>query len=142
MRCKRGNVPILVVSQNPSTHRDPDRNWVYGGLDILFHYISIQKLAEAVWITNLGKCSTPQNRGLNKTEIKACEPWLREEIKIIQPEKIIGLGKYACEWLKRNGYNILELPHPSFIARFKKDDAENYIQQFKKVSLMSSHTKG
>lgn len=133
LRCKHGNIPILVVSQNPSTHRDPNCPWVYGGLDILFHYISIQKLAQAVWITNLVKCSTPRNRGLRKTEIKACENWLTEEIKIIQPQKILGLGKDACKWFNDNGYNYIEFQHPNYIVRFQKQKLGDYINALKSV---------
>jgi len=133
LRCKCGRIPVLFIAQNPSTHRDSDRNWVYGGLDLLFHYVAVQKLADEVWITNLVKCSTPNNRGLRREEIKACEKWLKKEIEIIKPKRIIGLGKDACNWLRRNKYNYVGFPHPSFVTRFQRRRMENYVKELLNV---------
>lgn len=50
---------------------------------------------EDVYLTNICKCRPPENRDPLPEEVAACLPWLEEEIKIISPEIIVTLGKYA-----------------------------------------------
>jgi len=62
----------------------------------------LMKLAEIdpneCYITNICKCRPPddkdhrKNRDPKKKEIRACLPWLNEELKLIKPPKIIVLG--------------------------------------------------
>jgi len=136
LRLKEGTKPIFIVSQNPSVIRDTSRLWVWGGLDALpYHFFSIiENEVRKCWISNLVKCASPQNRCPKASEVKACLPFLKEEIRIIQPQKIIALGKPTSKWLRRLGYNILvELPHPAYVSRFKFGDLEAYISKLKKA---------
>ena len=45
-----------------------------------------------IYLTNAVKCRPPQNKTPRKALIKACWPWLREEIKLVKPEMLITLG--------------------------------------------------
>ena len=45
------------------------------------------------YFTNVVKCRPPKNRDPKKAEIAACTKWLMEEIKLVQPEFIITLGR-------------------------------------------------
>src|SRR4030042_283905 len=46
---------------------------------------SIQLQREEVYIANIIKCSPPQNRNPEPDEIESCYPFLKKQIKIIQP---------------------------------------------------------
>src|SRR5215467_4740961 len=52
-----------------------------------------------VYIANVIKCRPPQNRNPEPDEILACQPFLEKQIAAIQPEVIVGLGKFAAQWL-------------------------------------------
>jgi uracil-DNA glycosylase len=58
---------------------------------------SIQLRREDIYITNIVKYRPPENRDPLPEEIAACEPWLHEEIRIINPAVIVTLGRHALE---------------------------------------------
>lgn len=65
-------------------------------LDEMLQSISIQR--EDVYITNIVKYRPPLNRDPSKKEMAECAPWLREEIRLIQPDIIITLGRHALNY--------------------------------------------
>lgn len=50
---------------------------------------------EDVYITNIVKFRPPNNRDPRKDEIEACLPYLIEQIKVIQPNLVIFLGRHS-----------------------------------------------
>ena len=50
---------------------------------------------EDVYITNVVKCRPPNNRRPNPLEASSCQPYLQEELGIIQPRVICILGNTA-----------------------------------------------
>jgi uracil-DNA glycosylase family 4 len=46
-----------------------------------------------VYITNIVKCRPPDNRDPTPDEIKACRPYLEEELSTIKPDYVLTLGK-------------------------------------------------
>jgi DNA polymerase len=62
-------------------------------LDKMLESIGLQR--EEVYLTNILKCRPPANRDPLPEEVSACLPWLEEEIKIINPEIIITLGRFS-----------------------------------------------
>lgn len=54
---------------------------------------------DQVFICNIVKCRPPENRTPAPDEISACWPYLEEQLRIIQPEVIIALGKPATQTL-------------------------------------------
>ena len=50
---------------------------------------------EDVFIANVNKCRPPGNRDPEPLEIASCLPWLRAQIKIINPDVIVTLGRVA-----------------------------------------------
>ncbi|AWD32575.1 hypothetical protein CKSOR_00463 [Candidatus Kinetoplastibacterium sorsogonicusi] len=49
-----------------------------------------------IFITNIIKCRPQNNRNPKEDEIQSCINYLHEQIKIIQPKKILILGKIAA----------------------------------------------
>ncbi len=52
---------------------------------------------EDVFITSVVKHRPPQNRKPNRVEVKACFPYLTEQLKIISPRVVVLLGSTALE---------------------------------------------
>jgi DNA polymerase len=100
-------------------------------LDKLLEQNNIKR--EKIFITNIVKCRPPQNRKPRPDEIKACLPYLKQQIQAIKPKLIVLLGDVATSTLlgkvklsKIHGQlfkinNIIYIPtyHPS-AARFLK----------------------
>ena len=66
-------------------------------LDQLLNSIDVKR--EDIYITNLLKDRPPKNRDPKIEEIKACYPYLKEQIKIIKPKIISPLGRHAMQFL-------------------------------------------
>jgi len=64
---------------------------------------------EDVFIANVIKCRPPQNRNPELDEIESCQPFLERQIEAIRPEVIVGLGKFAGQWLLRTAEPISRL---------------------------------
>jgi uracil-DNA glycosylase len=62
-------------------------------LDELLARIGLSR--EAVFIANVVKCRPPNNRDPQLDEIEACNPYLRQQIAIIDPLVIVTLGRYS-----------------------------------------------
>ena len=56
---------------------------------------------EDVYITNILKCRPPENRDPNEREVRACKPYLKRQIELLDPVLICALGRVA-------GQNLLE----------------------------------
>jgi DNA polymerase len=87
---------------------------------------------DEVYITNVVKCRPPQNRDPEPEEIATCQPFLRQQIELIQPNIICALGRFAAQTLldtsmpisKLRGqfheyYGIPLMPtyHPAYLLR-------------------------
>ena len=87
---------------------------------------------EDVWIGNVIKCRPPQNRNPEPDEIVACQPFLERQIDVIRPKVIVGLGKFAGQWLLKTtepisrirgrvgdykGIKAIPTWHPAYLLR-------------------------
>jgi len=85
-----------------------------------------------VFIANVLKCRPPQNRNPEADEILSCQPFLERQIDVIQPKVIVGLGKFAGQWLLKTaepisrirgrlgeykGIKVMPTYHPAFLLR-------------------------
>jgi len=106
-----------------------------------------------VFISNVIKCRPPDNRTPKTSEIKACLPFLEEEIKRVNPTYIMAMGNPALKtltgrsgttklmgtWLKAKPAfgkrKIFACMHPSGVLRqeFYKSKFEFAIQQFSNI---------
>lgn len=62
-----------------------------------------------VFICNVLKCRPPNNRTPNADEILACNPYLREQLEILNPEVIVALGAPATKTLLNTAETIGKL---------------------------------
>ena len=85
-----------------------------------------------VFIANVIKCRPPQNRNPEPDEIVACQPFLERQIEVIRPKVLVGLGKFAGQWLLKtaepisrirgrvgdyNGIKAIPTWHPAYLLR-------------------------
>ncbi|HEX6221066.1 MAG TPA: uracil-DNA glycosylase, partial [Acidimicrobiia bacterium] len=66
-------------------------------LDELLAGIGLQR--EEVYIANVLKCRPPGNRDPKEDEIDACKGYLREQIRMINPQTVVTLGNFATKLL-------------------------------------------
>ena len=89
---------------------------------------------EKVYITSVVKCRPPRNRKPKSIELKNCRPFWQKQIEIINPQKIVILGKTAFDeviglgelkncrgkWLKIKNRLYFSTYHPAAGLRFPK----------------------
>lgn len=91
------NAKIMVIGQNPGRNETiTGRPFVGRAGKLLDKLLKIAKInRKKVFITSVTKCPTPGNRKPTKKEIQNCLPYLKKQIEIINPKKIILLGEVA-----------------------------------------------
>lgn len=92
---------IMFVGEGPGANEDKKGEPFVGKagyvLDKLLEKIGVQR--ENVYIANVVKCRPPGNRDPKPEEIKECRGFLEEQIRIIQPRVLVGLGRFAGNWI-------------------------------------------
>lgn len=82
---------------------------------------------EEVFITSVEKYFPPGNRPPKPNEIKACKPYLMQQLRIINPRIVVLLGKVA-EKMKNEpilkNKKVIITAHPSAGMRFPKMNAK------------------
>ena len=140
---QRGN--IMIVGLNPSYIRSAGRyNWVpEEGKDSESDKLFAKVLQEAeipwwhLYITNVLKCSTPQNEDPTTDQVNVCvNSWLWQEIAMCGPTRIVCLGKKAYELVEPlkqpRSFRIDEVYHPAYIAR-DKNNYEKWLYQWQVI---------
>jgi len=93
------NSKIMIIGQAPGVDEDrTGRPFVGRAGKFLNKLLKIAEIKrEKVFITSPLKClpQPPINRKPKKEEIKACFPWLKKQIEIINPKIFILLGEVA-----------------------------------------------
>jgi len=75
---------------------------------------------EDVFITNIVKHVSPENRKPYPDEVVACLPYLKTQISLIKPKIIVLLGASAKETPRLEGVKYFQIIHPSAAMRFTK----------------------
>jgi uracil-DNA glycosylase len=85
-----------------------------------------------VYICNILKCRPPGNRNPLPDEIRLCEPYLKEQLKLISPQIICALGSFAAKTLLKTetpitalrgrfhsyeGIKLMPTYHPAYLLR-------------------------
>ncbi len=55
------------------------------------------------------KCRPPGNRNPEPAEIETCTPFLREQIRVIEPEVLVTLGNFSTKFVLRTEVGITRL---------------------------------
>jgi uracil-DNA glycosylase len=90
---------LMIVGEAPGARED-EKHRVFVGpagklLDELLAEIGISR--EECYITNAVKCRPKDNATPSKQEVKACLPYLVEEVEKVQPTVLLGVGNSALQ---------------------------------------------
>ena len=110
----------MLVGQNPGADEDETgRPFVGRAGKFLTKALADNGIKrEDVFITNIVKHTSPQNRKPFSDEVAACLPYLNKQISVIKPKMIVLLGASAKETPRLEGIQYLEIIHPSAAMRF------------------------
>lgn len=130
------NPKLFFVSEAPG-HQEDLTGLPFVGragklLDELLNSIGLKR--EKIYIANVIKCRPPKNRKPTKEEIETCLPYLKKQIKIVNPQRFILLGEVAFlgffpdkrlknfrgKWVKKEGKDFFITYHPAAGIRFQK----------------------
>lgn len=91
---------VMFIGEAPGFYEDREGRPFVGQagklLDKLIEEVGWQR--EKVYITNIVKRRPPQNRDPLPEEIKAYEPYLKNQIEIISPKIIATLGRFSMNY--------------------------------------------
>jgi uracil-DNA glycosylase len=142
---------LVFVGEGPGRDEDLQGKPFVGAAGQLLTKIiqAIQLTREEVYIANIIKCRPPENRNPQPDEIAACEPFLQEQLKVIQPRLICALGNFAAQTLLKTEQKITSLRgrfhvyqgillmptfHPAFLLR-NPDSKRDVWEDMKKIKL-------
>lgn len=104
------NADILVIGEAPGADEDELGEPFVGRagqlLTKILKAINIER--EDVFIANIIKCRPPYNRAPYPSEVAKCEPYLKMQIKLINPVFILALGLTAANTLLKTKLKMAE----------------------------------
>jgi DNA polymerase len=150
------NADLLIIGEAPGRDEDLQGEPFVGRagqlLNAMLAAIGLDR--EQVYIANILKCRPPNNRDPQAEEAAACNPWLQQQIALIQPAVILALGRIAAHNLlnteqslaalrgKQHSYAgipLLVSYHPAYLLRKPVDKRKSW-QDLKHVkSLLNSN---
>ena len=147
------NAKLMIIGEAPGRNEDLQGLPFVGQagklLEQMLNEINIKR--EEVYITNVVKCRPPENRDPTEEEIKICSPYLFQQIKLINPQIILLLGKYSLKTILNINLKISYLKgrifikddryimctyHPAFIIRNYTNYIEEYRYHFYKLKSL------
>jgi DNA polymerase len=129
------NARLMFVGEAPGADEDVQGLAFVGRAGQLLTDIiekGLKMPREDVFIANVIKCRPPGNRNPEPDEISACQPFLERQIAAIRPRILVGLGKFACQFLLRTaepitrlrgrmgrfqGIDVMPTYHPAYLLR-------------------------
>ena len=128
------DAPVMLIGEGPGAEEDRQGKPFVGAagqlLDRMLEAIGLDR--SGVYIANIVKCRPPDNRNPEDSEAKACLPFLRRQLKLVDAKILVCLGTVACRyiidpqakvtqtrgrWIERKGYSMLATYHPAALLR-------------------------
>jgi DNA polymerase len=128
------NAKLVFVGEGPGEDEDlTGRPFVGRAGQLLTRIIEAMGLTRKdVYICNVVKCRPPGNRAPEEEEMLACEPFLKEQLALINPQVICALGAVATRRLlstkapitalrghfaSYEGIDLMPTYHPAYLLR-------------------------
>ncbi len=93
------NTDVMFIGEGPGENEDLQGEPFVGRggklLDQMLDMIGLER--KDIYIANIVKCRPPKNRDPLPEEQEACELWLNEQIRLINPKLIVCLGRVAAK---------------------------------------------
>lgn len=133
----RGNLQasIMIIGEAPGQNEDETGLPFVGRAGQLLEKILASAKFDSeqdVYIANINKCRPPGNRNPTTEEIKACKPYLLEQIRLVDPKIILltgatalkgllaekrAISKIRGQWIEWEGRLCMPIFHPSYLLR-------------------------
>jgi uracil-DNA glycosylase len=133
----RGNpqADILIIGEGPGQTEDETGLPFVGKAGELLEKILAAVALDSevdVYIANIVKCRPPGNRKPTEPEMKACMPYLREQIRLLDPKIVLlmgatsvqgmlgektGITKIRGQWREWEGRFWMPMLHPAYLLR-------------------------
>jgi uracil-DNA glycosylase family 4 len=116
------NAKLMLVGQNPGAEEDKTGKPFIGRAGKFLNKVLAKNgiRREEVFVTNIVKHLSPNNRKPLPDEIEACAPYLDVQIKMVKPKIVVLMGKVAWQAPRVEGVTYVETVHPSAAMRFTK----------------------
>lgn len=142
----------LVVGEAPGENEDLQGEPFVGAagqlLDNMLKALGLHRAGsgeQGVYIANVLKCRPPANRNPQPAEVRQCEPYLRRQVELLQPQIILALGRFAVQSLLQatvpdvaaiplgklrgqvhsyQGVPVVVSYHPAYLLRTPQDKAK------------------
>lgn len=125
---------LMIIGEAPGEEEDLSGRPFVGRAGRLLDRIleSVEIYRDDIFITNMVKFRPPANRNPSPEEIKASEPLLIEQIRLIRPQIIATLGNVPTQhflanregitkcrgsWREWCGIRLFPLYHPAYLLR-------------------------
>ncbi|PAB58493.1 uracil-DNA glycosylase [Anaeromicrobium sediminis] len=151
------NADIMFIGEGPGYHEDMKGLAFVGPAGQLLTKAleGINLTRDQVYIGNIVKCRSPNNRNPKDDEMEACIQYLRWQVKIIKPKIIVCLGSISSKniidknlritkerekWVYKKGIWIMPTYHPSAVLRDEKKkrpfwmDFKNIREKYEEIS--------
>lgn len=145
---------LIFVGEGPGAEEDRLRRPFVGRSGQLLdkEILAMGLRREDVYIANIVKTRPPGNRVPTYDEAKTCEPYLAEQIAIIQPKVIVTLGATAAKYLLNDlglaitkqrgkwhtykGVVVMPTFHPAYLLRQVNRDSHAQVWSDLKAVLL------
>ena len=113
---------VMLVGQNPGAEEDKTGRPFVGRAGKFLNKVLAKNgiNREEVFVTNIVKHVSPNNRKPLPDEIAACAPYLEEQVNAIKPKIVVLMGTVAWQAPGVEGVEYVETYHPSAAMRFPK----------------------
>ncbi len=150
------NADLLIIGEAPGRDEDLQGEPFVGRAGQLLNAMlaAIGMTRQQVYIANILKCRPPNNRDPGPEEAAACNPWLQQQIELIEPAVILALGRVAAHKLLNTEQSLASLRnrqhdyagiplivsyHPAYLLRKPVEKRKSW-QDLKRVrTMINSH---
>ena len=150
----------MLIGEGPGAEEDKQGEAFVGQagklLDAMLDAAGIDPSAD-VFIANVLKCRPPNNRNPEPDEVAACEGYLYEQIRLVQPDCILLLGRFAAQSVLHSDLQIGRLRnklhhitldgrqvpvvvtyHPAYLLRNQRDKLKGWEDLCLALSAMEA----
>lgn len=143
---------LVFVGEAPGEDEDKQGEPFVGRAGQLLNKIitAMKWTREEVYICNTIKCRPPGNRPPLPDELASCNPFLVEQLELIQPKAIVALGSPAAKtllqtiqgimslrgrWGSYRGIPVMPTFHPAYLLRSYTEENRRMVwEDMKKVA--------
>jgi len=99
---------LMFIGEGPGFHEDRQGEPFVGAAGQLLNRLlaEVEIPRSDVRITNVVLCRPPGNRDPLPDETEACDPWLTEQIALVDPVVIVTLGNWATRYILGGNVSI------------------------------------